>query len=103
MTRKTLLFYSRMYCQLTDPVVALESISADHSKYRLVLTDIRMPKLNGVELASRINHIDKEIRLILMSAFDQTEIPSTLHAEFVQKPMHMEKLKGIVFCNEITN
>jgi two-component SAPR family response regulator len=51
-----------------------------------------MPRLNGVELASRINDIDKNIKLILMSAFEQTDIPLTLPHEFVQKPIHMEKL-----------
>ena len=87
----------------TDPIVAFESISAEHSKYRLVLTDVRMPKLNGVELAKRINDIDKLTKLILMSAFDQTDIPSALPHNFLQKPIHMEKLKEIVFCTALTN
>ena len=87
----------------TDPLVALESISADHLKYRLVLTDVKMPKLNGTELASLINAVDKDIKLILMSAFDQTDIPLGLPYEFVQKPIHMQKLKEIVFCTAITN
>jgi YesN/AraC family two-component response regulator len=87
----------------TDPLVAYDSISAEHSRYRLVLTDIRMPKLNGVELANRINDIDKDIKLILMSAFDQTDIPLGLPHEFVQKPIHIQKLKEIVFCTAIPN
>ena len=82
----------------TDPLVALESISVDHLKYRLVLTDVRMPKLNGTELASQINTVDKDIKLILMSAFDPTDIPSGLPYQFVQKPIHIQELKEIVFC-----
>jgi DNA-binding NtrC family response regulator len=85
----------------TDPVAALESISAEHFRYRLVLTDISMPKLNGLQLASRINDLDKEIKLILMSAYDLIDIPSALPHEFLQKPIHIEKLKEIVFCTAI--
>jgi two-component SAPR family response regulator len=62
-----------------------------------------MPRLNGVELASRINDLDKDIKLILMSAFDRTDIPSALPHEFIQKPIHMEKLKQVVFCTAIAN
>jgi DNA-binding NtrC family response regulator len=87
----------------TDAIVAFDSISAEHSKYRLVLTDVRMPKLNGVELAKRINDIDKNIKLILMSAYDQTDISPPLLHEFLQKPIHIEKLRQIVFCKAIAN
>jgi DNA-binding NtrC family response regulator len=87
----------------TDPVAAFESISAEHLRYRLVLTDVRMPELNGVELVSQINDIDKDIKLILMSAYEQTDIPWAFQHEFVQKPIHIEKLKEIVFCTPIKN
>jgi CheY-like chemotaxis protein len=60
----------------TDAVIALKSICAEHSRYRLVLTDVRMPSLNGVELARRIYEKDRNIKLILMSAFEHIEIPS---------------------------
>jgi YesN/AraC family two-component response regulator len=56
-----------------------------------------MPKLNGLQLAERINDIDKEIRLILMSAFNIEDIPSALQHEFIQKPIHLDTLKEIVY------
>jgi DNA-binding NtrC family response regulator len=74
----------------TDPMAAFESISAEHLRYRLVLTDVRKPGLNGVELANQINGIDKDIKLILTSAYEQTDIPSAFQHEFVQKPIHIE-------------
>lgn len=87
----------------TDPVAALESISAEHLRYRLVLSDVRMPRLDGVELARRIYGIDKKIRLILMTAFDQTDIPSAFQHEFVQKPVHIEKLRKLVYASANQN
>ena len=83
----------------TDPIIAFESISAGHKRYRLVLTDVRMPKLNGVELARRLNEIDKNIKLILMSAFEQTDIDFSLQHEFLQKPIHIETLRKKILSN----
>jgi DNA-binding response OmpR family regulator len=81
----------------TDPVVALESICTEHSRYRLVLSDVKMPKLDGIELVKGIHEKDSNIRLILMSAFDRIDIVSGLDHEFVRKPIHIGKLKEIVY------
>lgn len=87
----------------TDPIVAFESISAEHWRYRIVLADIRMPKLNGVDLAKQIKDIDKDIKLILMSAYDLSDFSPPLLHEFIQKPVHIEKLREIVYCTAIAN
>ena len=39
----------------TDPIVAPESICTEHSRYRLVLSDVKMSKLDGIELVKRIH------------------------------------------------
>ena len=64
----------------------------------LVLSDIRMPQINGYELVSKIKAVQPEIKVILMSAFDirQEELlkvlPSMTIDGLISKPISMKKL-----------
>ena len=57
-----------------DPVAAIEHIELNHSNYKLVLSDVRMPTIDGIQLAKRVFAKDKSVILMLMSAFDQPDI-----------------------------
>jgi DNA-binding NtrC family response regulator len=84
----------------TDSTAAFEQISLHHLEYRLILSDIRMPRINGLELIRRISKIDGYIKFVLMSAFDQPDISHPLHLpryEFIQKPVGIEVLRKIVY------
>lgn len=86
----------------TDSTAAFEQISLHHLEYRLVLSDIRMPRINGLELIRRISKRDRNIKFILMSAFDQPDLSSDLPGptyEFIQKPVGIEILREIVYRN----
>jgi len=39
----------------------------------VVITDINMPKMNGLEMAKAIKAIDKSVPIIILSAFSETE------------------------------
>ena len=39
----------------------------------IVITDINMPKMNGLEMAKAIKAIDKSVPIIILSAFSETE------------------------------
>jgi two-component system response regulator ChvI len=54
----------------TDPLLALEYFKNNCNSIRLVLSDIRMPQMNGYELVKRIRNLRSEIKIILMSAFE---------------------------------
>jgi CheY-like chemotaxis protein len=64
----------------------------------LVLSDIKMPQINGYELVSKIKAVQPEIKVILMSAFDirQEELlkvlPSKTIDGLISKPISMKKL-----------
>ena len=83
----------------TDPLVAFEQICSDHSSYGLVLSDVRMPTLSGIELATKLREKYKEIKIILMSAYE-TEYIRTSNMKnidyFISKPAHIEKVLGII-------
>jgi FixJ family two-component response regulator len=73
----------------TDSIVLLNKIKKEHKDYALVLSDVRMPGLTGVELGKRILQIDKDIKIILISAFELMEETSF---ELVKKPVPLTEL-----------
>jgi len=50
-----------------NPVDALEFFEKEHDLFDLVITDLSMPEMSGLELALKINHIKKDIPLLMLS------------------------------------
>ncbi len=53
-----------------DPVLALEHFTTNIKNYALIISDLRMPGLNGLELLKRIKGANPNVRTILMSAYN---------------------------------
>ena len=65
------------------PLTALELVPGHANRIGLLLTDIRMPRMSGIELASRFRAAVPAARVLLMSGYhDHTEIADPL----LQKP-----------------
>ncbi len=66
----------------------------------LVLTDMKMPGMNGIELLKKVRAIRQEIGVIILTGFG--EIESYIEAmnfgamEYVSKPFKVNELKFIV-------
>jgi CheY-like chemotaxis protein len=77
----------------TDPKEALENISSvDSSYYDLVITDIRMKKMNGLQLYQWIRAINPNIRVIFVTALDAIEemismVPGITGKDIIRKPV----------------
>jgi len=56
-----------------DPVIALEHFAANKGAYVLVISDLRMPGLNGLELLKKVKSSNPKVRTILMSAYNFDE------------------------------
>ncbi|MGI8720192.1 MAG: response regulator, partial [Nitrososphaeraceae archaeon] len=71
-----------------------DEIQERPQKYSLIITDIRMPGMSGIELITRLSKINPEIKVILMSAFDLNgdNLKHIDYEEFIQKPVHMRSL-----------
>ncbi len=53
----------------TDPLLALEYYNENTQRFTHVLTDLRMPSINGIELASKIRKLNSKVRIFLITAF----------------------------------
>ena len=86
-----------------DPVSALEHLYAHHSEYLLVVTDIRMPDIDGLHLAKLIHQMDHEVRVIFMSAFEvyDDRIKEIQIDEIIKKPIHIPELVNVIRNNLI--
>ena len=91
----------------TDPTVALSNFKA--GLYELLLLDIRMPEMNGLELYQKMKQIDNNVKVCFLTAselfydeYRKLEEHAWLDkAYFIQKPFKTEEMvdqiKAIVF------
>ena len=54
----------------TEPTLALEHFQLNQEKYGLVISDLRMPGMNGYEFVKKVKEIRPEIKVFLMTAFE---------------------------------
>lgn len=86
----------------TDPKLALEHFTVNKHKYVLVISDLRMPGLSGIELIKKIKDINSCVRTLLMTAFEvndslfQQYIKQNIINAFLQKPISVKDLIGEV-------
>ena len=57
----------------TDPVKAVEHFTENKENYALVISDLRMPGLNGLQLLKKVKDSNPRVRTILMSAYNFEE------------------------------
>ena len=68
--------------------------------YELVITDYKMPDMNGVEVAQTIKRLSPSTRIILMSSYDMAGVEATskqLNFEgLLNKPVSIAQIRDIV-------
>jgi DNA-binding NtrC family response regulator len=86
----------------TDPAMALEQFKVNCKDYTMILSDIRMPGMNGYELIKKAKDIDKQVKIVLMSAFEINDrefhnlLPDVKVDAFLQKPFHIQQLNEVI-------
>jgi len=83
----------------SDGVEGLEAFN--NNSYDLVITDINMPRLNGIEMVERIREIHPEQKVIAISAHDEPAILLSLIRKginsFILKPINLDELLNILY------
>ena len=79
-----------------DGVEALE-VLGEHSDIDLVLSDINMPRMDGLTLLEKIPDVDTDLRSVVISAYgDMKNIRSAMNRgafDFVTKPIDFDDLR----------
>lgn len=86
----------------SDPVLALEYFKETLDKHSLVITDMRMPGICGIDLAKKIREINDHIKIFLMTAFDISDLESDSDFKsakidrLIQKPIRFSELREMI-------
>jgi two-component system response regulator ChvI len=79
-----------------EPLEALKHFSVDNQSYDLVVLDIRMPKINGIELYYRLKEINRDIKVLFLTALDTPEelvgaLPGIRVDNIIKKPIEPDR------------
>lgn len=77
-------------CQ--DPIEAWELVSLN--KVDIAFLDIEMPRMNGLDLAHKISHINPETKIVFITAYNNhaAEAFEVSASDYLLKPLRKEKL-----------
>ena len=82
----------------SDGLEALEELQAD--KYAMVITDMRMPNMSGLELLQKVKEHHPKIKVVIISGYSSGEIESQaldLKADgFIGKPLMMADIEKVL-------
>jgi DNA-binding NtrC family response regulator len=87
-----------LVCAFSDSIQAYKILEKEIQEYGLILSDFRMPNLNGYELCTKLTKLNPELVVILMSAYDTIECDISKFS-FIKKPILIAQLLQIVRKN----
>ncbi len=86
----------------TDPVLALEYYKETADKHSLIITDLRMPGICGIDLAKSIREFDSKKKIFLMTAFESKDLEdgkdfkNARIERLIQKPVCFSELREMI-------
>jgi DNA-binding response OmpR family regulator len=86
----------------TDPNMAIDNFARNFNSYSLVITDLRMPGLDGLELTRRLRIYNKTVKILLITGFlveenlDQDLVKEVGVSAVLEKPIHFKDLKPMI-------
>jgi DNA-binding NtrC family response regulator len=89
-------------CTFADPLAALEHFKSNSKDHNIVISDIRMPGINGYEFVKQIKKINPKVKVILMSACEienkrMSNLLAALKVDaFIKKPFSPKMLKSVI-------
>lgn len=82
----------------SDGIKALETLK--HNKFKMMITDFNMPKINGVELATKVKEQRSDMRIVLATGGDLSEIAEAAAnagiSELFSKPIELQRFLTVI-------
>ena len=82
-----------------DPGIALEHFSKNKQAYTLVISDMRMPNMDGLALLNKVKELNPKVRTMLVSAYDfhnnpifEKYLQKGIIDSFTEKPIKINRL-----------
>lgn len=99
--------------RFTDPVQALEHLKMNKHDYAVMICDLRMPVINGLQLLQTVKALNPLSRTILITGYDtdgsllQEYTKKEIINSFLKKPIELNQLLSEVnkqiYCIEYIN
>ena len=84
----------------TNPLTALNHFKENKEDYVLVISDLRMPELNGLDLLKTVKNLNANVRTILTTAYEVDEdrkveeyAKKGIIDLFLSKPVKLKRLR----------
>jgi DNA-binding NtrC family response regulator len=93
--------------RFTDPIEALDHLKMNKRDYAVMISDLRMPVINGVQLLQAVKDLNPLTRTILLTAYNIDDSLLREYTEkeiincFLQKPIGIDQLRSEV-CKQIS-
>ena len=79
----------------SDPLLAYEHIRDNPDKYSLIITDYRMPLMDGLFFATKLADINRNLNIIIMVS-NHDDIKCNYKFNIIKKPVSISKLIKLV-------
>lgn len=83
---------------INDPTTALEELK--NSEYHVVILDLMMPKLNGIDLLSQIRKVDGDVAVVILTGYPSLEsaTASIEHdvSAYIKKPFSIDEFREVL-------
>lgn len=94
----SLLDYGFLVDAFTNPEEALQKFKSNAESYCLVLLDIKMPALSGIQLARKVKEANPNVKVLVLTALkvrnnELSDVSSSTNVDgFIQKPVGIKEL-----------
>ena len=88
--------------KFSDPFIALEHFITNNDTYFLIISDLRMPSLCGIEFLKKVKKANPLVRTLLMTAFEiddklfQEYTKTDIINDILQKPIRLKDIRSAV-------
>jgi two-component system, cell cycle sensor histidine kinase and response regulator CckA len=93
-----LINYGFLVDAFTNPEEALRKFKSNPKDYRLVLSDIWMKSISGIQLAEKVKEVNPNVKVLLLTGSEMggkefSELSASVNIDgFIQKPISIKKL-----------